>query len=387
MTPPVDPVLVLALALRANVPCLLWGAPGVGKTARVRAIARAVTGAEPVVVIAAIREPSDFAGLPVVEGRNVYLAAPAWVREVNELAERHGRAVLFLDEISCAAPAVQAAVLRVLLDRVVGDTPLHPGVLILAAANPPDQAAGGWDLAPPAANRMIHFDWPVPDGVAWAAWLAGAAAPPAAEPLPELGPPGAWTDGRGAKARSLVGAFVGHRRPELLLALPADPVSAGRAWPSPRSWEMATRVLAEAISPEGAVPGDLAATLVASAVGPAAAGELLAWIREADLPDPEELLAHPEAWIPSSTRPDRVWATLAAVATRVLGEARPSKGRWLSAWKLAERAAEMGQGGIAAETIGHPLARARKRPGWESLPIPTEAKAVAKVMSGAEVRY
>src|SRR5205823_11964182 len=63
--------------------------------------------------------------------------------------------------ISTAPPAVQAAMLRIVLERVVGDLELPPGVRVVAAANPPEQAADGWDLAPPLANRLVHLDWPV----------------------------------------------------------------------------------------------------------------------------------------------------------------------------------------------------------------------------------
>lgn len=57
------------------------------------------------------------------------------------------------DEISTAPPAVQAALLRVVLERVVGDLELPDGVAVIAAANPPEQAAGGWDLSATISRR------------------------------------------------------------------------------------------------------------------------------------------------------------------------------------------------------------------------------------------
>ena len=53
------------------------------------------------------------------------------------------------------------ALLRVVLERTVGDLTLPHDVAIVAAANPPEQAADGWDLSPPLANRST-------DGVATA---------------------------------------------------------------------------------------------------------------------------------------------------------------------------------------------------------------------------
>jgi MoxR-like ATPase len=106
------------------------------------------------VVIGSIREPSDFAGLPVVGDGMVRMAPPDWASRLT--AVPHG--LLFLDELTTAPPAVQAAMLRVVLERVVGDLRLPDGVRVVAAANPPDEAADGWDLAPPLANRLVHLD-------------------------------------------------------------------------------------------------------------------------------------------------------------------------------------------------------------------------------------
>ena len=51
------------------------------------------------------------------------------------------------------APAVRAALLRVVLERVVGDLELPNRAAIVAAANPPEQAAGGWDLSATISRR------------------------------------------------------------------------------------------------------------------------------------------------------------------------------------------------------------------------------------------
>ena len=99
------------VALSANVPWLMWGEPGVGKTSAVLDMA-AAAGLPCEVVIASIREPSDFAGLPVVDGAElVRFAPPRWAERLSA----EGRGVLFLDELTTAPPAVQAALLRVVL--------------------------------------------------------------------------------------------------------------------------------------------------------------------------------------------------------------------------------------------------------------------------------
>src|SRR5271156_2029965 len=190
----------LGVAVAARVPVLLWGAPGTGKTSAIRAMAHAM-GWPCEIVIASIREPSDFAGLPVVIGDEVRFAPPAWARRLA--ASGHG--LLFLDELSTAPPAVQAALLRVVLERVVGDLELPQDVSVVAAANPPEQAADGWDLSAPLANRLCHLPWDI-DPRAVADGLAAGFPIPDVPTLPE-----GW-EAEQHLALALVAAFL-HARP------------------------------------------------------------------------------------------------------------------------------------------------------------------------------
>jgi hypothetical protein len=107
---------------------------------------------------------------------------------------------------------VQAALLRVVLERTVGDLALPADVAVVAAANPPEQAADGWDLSAPLANRLCHLTWEAtPASVADG--LAGGWAPPVVPLLP-----GGWEAGEVA-IRSLVAAFL-RVRPALAIAPP-----------------------------------------------------------------------------------------------------------------------------------------------------------------------
>ncbi|MFF4624534.1 VWA-like domain-containing protein [Nonomuraea jabiensis] len=146
----------VAVAVAANLPVILWGAPGTGKTSSVLALG-ARLGLPVEVVVGSIREPSDFSGLPVLRDGGTWFAPPRWAERLAEA----GHGLLFLDELTTAPPAVQAAMLRVVLERTVGDLTLPDEVRIVAAANPPDQAADGWDLSAPLANRLIHLHWQV----------------------------------------------------------------------------------------------------------------------------------------------------------------------------------------------------------------------------------
>jgi hypothetical protein len=358
-------VEALGVAVAARVPVLLWGAPGTGKTSAIRAMAQAM-GLPCETVIASIREPSDFAGLPIVVGGEVRFAPPAWARRLAQA----GHGLLFLDELSTAPPAVQAALLRVVLERAVGDLTLPDEVAVVAAANPPEQAADGWDLSAPLANRLCHLDWQT-DPRAVADGLAGGWAAPVVPALP------AGWQSEEILARGLVAAFL-HVRPALACAPPSDAASAGRGWPSPRTWEMAARLMAAAdasgFGGAGAHRGEARSALVRGAVGDGAGVEFLAWLAEMDLPDPEEVLADPASFrLPE--RGDRAYAALAAVAAAVAAD--PTPDRWTAGWQVLGLAAE------AAPDVAAVAARVLARCRPEGAALPPEIKLFAPVLRDA----
>jgi hypothetical protein len=325
-------------------------------------------------VIASIREPSDFAGLPVIEGpgrdpgsgSTVRFAPPLWATRLA----RAGTGLLFLDELSTAPPAVQAALLRVVLERTVGDLALPADVVVVAAANPPEQAADGWDLSAPLANRLCHLDWEAtPRSIADG--LAGGWPAPRVPALPAQ-----WEAAEKA-TRALVAAFL-QVRPALAIAPPTTAAEAGRGWPSPRTWEMAARLLTAADAADAT--GEARSALVRGVVGDGAGTEFLAWYADMDLPDPEEVLADP-ARFQLPERADRAYAALASVAAAVA--ARPTFERWAAGWRILGLAA---QGERAAPDIAAvaALVLARCRP--DEIPsMPPEIRLFAPLLTDADM--
>jgi ATPase family protein associated with various cellular activities (AAA) len=352
-------VEALGVAVAARVPVLLWGAPGTGKTSAIRAMAQAM-GLPCETVIASIREPSDFAGLPIVVGGDVQFAPPAWARRLAVA----GRGLLFLDELSTAPPAVQAALLRVVLERAVGDLTLPDEVAVVAAANPPEQAADGWDLSAPLANRLCHLAWRT-DPRAVADGLAGGWSAPVVPELPE-----GW-QAEEILSRGLVAAFL-HVRPALACAPPTNAAAAGRGWPSPRTWEMAARLMAAAGA--SGTSDEARSALVRGAVGDGAGVEFLAWLVEMDLPDPEQVLADPASFL-LPERGDRAYAALAAIAAAVAADPTPE--RWTAGWQVLGLAAD------AAPDVAAVAARVLARCRPEGAALPAEIRLFAPVLRDA----
>lgn len=329
---------LLAIAVATNTPVILWGEPGIGKTATIAAIARSLR--LPLeTVIASIHEPSDFSGLPIPTGDEVTFAPPSWAVRLA----REGKGILFLDEISTAPPAVQAALLRVVLEKTIGQFRLPDSVRIIAAANPPELAAGGFELAPPLANRFVHLEWPAPSSGDWVSgFLQGFPDPIVPEEIP-------WQE-QLPLAQGLIAAFL-TSRPELLCRIPQDPSQAGKAFPTPRSWAMAARMLAGALAINPTDEG-LIALAVGSAVGQGVGIELAALVGGDVLLDPKEALSNPDH-VHLPERDDKLLVLLSAATAHVAShlDSPTFPDLWEAAWKLLARSAREKAPDVAAVAV------------------------------------
>ncbi|XXZ52316.1 MoxR family ATPase [Streptomyces cavourensis] len=353
----------LALAVAADLPVLLWGEPGIGKTAALTQLAASLD-LPLTTVIASVHEPSDFSGLPVVGDdpaeHGIPMAPPDWaVRLV-----RAGRGLLFLDELSTAPPAVQAALLRLVLERRIGSLQLPPSVRIVAAANPRSSAADGWELSPPLANRFVHLQWAHDHEVV----VRGLGGIWPRTTLPRLDPdrlPEAVEFAR----RAVCGLLAA--RPALVHRLPTTETRRGGAWPSPRSWDMTLNLVAFSVAAGSS--RDVLSLLVRGTVGDGPGLELLASLDRMDLPDPEELLADPAgAVLPE--RGDLRQATLDGVVAAV--RARPDQERWDAAWALLVRALETGAPDLVV--VPATTLAALRREDWD---VPAAVEHLAGVVS------
>lgn len=317
--------LALGACMGAGVPVILWGPPGQGKTSVIRDLA-AAQGRALEIILASIREPQDFAGLPVVSGDSMRLVAPDWARRLAAV----GTGILFLDEVNTAPPSVQAALLRVSLDRVAGDCYLGDGTSVVAAANPPEIAADGWDLAPPLANRFCHLPWELPTSVVRAGFAGSW-------PRYDITVPDQESVAAAAQQELLwVGGFL-SAKPQVLTVVPGSATEQGRSFPTPRSWEMTARLLGWASAAQ--LPPEVHRVLAVGCVGQGAAVEYLTFRDNLDLPDIEELLSDPAA-VRLPKRADQLYVLLGGTMLAV--ELDCTEQRWAAAGEVLARVARGG---------------------------------------------
>jgi hypothetical protein len=357
---------LMSIIMQAGVPAIYWGPPGIGKTAITTAITKALDYHLETVMVS-IRTPEDFLGIPIKDFNETLqrsvtdYAPPSWAIRVCEQAAKGKKVVVFFDEVNQGTPPVQAALMRVVLEKVAGELQLPADqVTFIAAANPPECATAGWELAPALANRFAHFDQPF-DYNRWHAHQRGASQFVMQNSIVKL--PDNWEQTHLPVARQLMVGFAEARR-DLVQKMPDDEAARGRAWPSTRSWEMGMRMYAAC---QAVGEDDLAVQALSSCVGPGPAHEFVNWAQAADLPNTEALLADPDSY-QHPKRGDITYAVLAGVTSATLADLTPP--RWTACWKILATAAREQAADIAG---GFAMQLAQSRGTRTDLPVHAES--------------
>ena len=158
-------------------PQTIWGPPlnhiglsGIGKSARLKKIARAVGLPGVHVVFVSTKQPASFEGaaVPTPDGIIIECILPAARKCIAA-----GGGCIFFDEVNGASPRTQNALLSSLNDRQFGDHVVPPPTRMMCAMNPTEHSAGGFVLSGPMANRMGHVLYVPPTKDAWARWYDG----------------------------------------------------------------------------------------------------------------------------------------------------------------------------------------------------------------------
>jgi len=266
----------------------VWGPPGVGKSSIVKQAALEVfgkyieqAGNEDFAIkhvklsrVLGVRDferiyreergtycdPTDLKGIPRISGDVTEWLPPASLPREDRDAPR---GVLFLDELPSAPPAVQIAMHR----------------LVLAAGNRRTDMSVVYEMPRPLANRFIHLEVEA-DLEAWKEW--------------------AYKAGIRHEVIAFLNMMHNTKKP-LLLDMEAAKNSV--AFPSPRSWEMVSKILDVFGADQ---------KLIAGAVGTGAAIEFIGFLKVyQDLPTPEDALK--KGIVPKE--PSQIYALCGAIAS------------------------------------------------------------------------
>lgn len=256
-----------------RVVTFLQGPPGIGKTAAVGQAAQKA-GKNLRTFALPTCESVDLRGLPTIEKGATQWASPL---------PRDGEGVLLLDEVSSAAPDVQVAAHHLVHAEPGSDMSLPEGWHLVLTGNRASDKTHYRATSAPLRNRLVMINCE-PDVAQWAEWAMDNGIAPT------------------------VTAFL-RWRPELLISkeIPGD-----GAFPSPRSWEATSNILALGMSTA------IEREMILGAVGEAAAIEFDAYLRAArDLPNIESILAAPtKSQVPKSPAQLYALATSLAQFTR-----------------------------------------------------------------------
>lgn len=147
---------------KANVPAMLVGAPGIGKTAILEKFAESI-GYDLNIQLLSAQDNTDVTGLPArVQQDNIFTTDYATPKYQLDIINKP-KTLLFLDEMNNGMPSVQSAWLTILQSRrFPNGMKMNNDTWIVGAMNPREQSADGWDLSLATTNRICFIPFEVP---------------------------------------------------------------------------------------------------------------------------------------------------------------------------------------------------------------------------------
>jgi hypothetical protein len=251
---PKSAIKAVTKAISKRRPIFVWGPPGIGKSDIVKFIGDS-TERDVIDVRLPLWEPTDIKGIPFYnsDSKTMEWAPPAELPQ-----DPNSKAIIFLDELNSAPPAVQAAAYQLILNRRVGTYILPKGVDIVAAGNRDGDRGVTYRMPKPLANRFLHIEMK-PDFDDFQDWAVNNAVHPE------------------------VLGYLGFAKQDLF---DFDPKSSSHAFATPRSWVFVSDLLED-----DDIDTDTLTNLIAGAVGDGLAVKFMAHRKIAGkLPKPEQIL-------------------------------------------------------------------------------------------------
>lgn len=146
----------------SEVPILLKGRPGIGKTAMVEWLGSNL-GRNVITNVVADSDPCDISGVWTISEDNKTAVRVPPAKMVHDKP-----VIIFLDEFTAGSPEQMAAAAK-LTDgsRLIGDYKIHPESIIVAAINPDNAIGAASKLAAPLLSRFRHIDVGPDQAVSW----------------------------------------------------------------------------------------------------------------------------------------------------------------------------------------------------------------------------
>lgn len=223
----------LYVITEAGLSAMVSGDPGIGKTSIGYQLGKALN-IHAKCIIASLYETEHFSGVPHLKDGELIYSDPELFKEFKDLTE----GLIMFDEINTSNRKIQNVLLRVILEGVAGPMTLHEGIRMIACGNYTN-VAGNIQMSLALCNRFVHV-FQEADAEEWSQGiLSGFIAPE----LPTIDPE--WREKYIPRYTALLSAYI-KANPNALMVMPEtiDEDPRMNAWPSPRTWEFAIKILA-----------------------------------------------------------------------------------------------------------------------------------------------
>jgi MoxR-like ATPase len=310
-------VEALLLLIEQRVPVHIWGACGIGKSQIVAQVAKRLSW-DFRDIRAVQLDPVDLRGLPRITANWTEWVPPKFL-------PTEGKGILLLDELTSAPQLTQAGCYQLVLDGKLGEYVLPEGWVVVAAGNPASERGVHFSMPRPLRNRFEHLVLE-PEPTEWCQWAIQE------------------------NIRNEIIALL-RFKPDLLHD--SDATTDQNAWRTPRTWEMASKILDGLSKRSIALDSALAFGMFEGAIGPGAAAELVGFLQLfRQLPSIDEVLLNPES-APLPSDPSSQIAIATALG-RVLNDQSITKGmKYLKRMATEMRVLAMRDAAVRDRSITH----------------------------------